>query len=224
MKLVNKLLPPDWAQLLEDQEEELVKIGTYIAERRKVKNVFPKTEEIFRAFWETPLADVRVIWLGLDPYPNQYKGEPVACGLSFATRNGDYNPPSLRIITRAIYEDLGEGTLDWFGLPKQGVLLLNSALTVEEKNPGSHLRLWHNFTMNLLKKIQFQNTGLIFVLLGNDANKFRPAITEAFHHVVSRSHPASEVYGGGLWKHNNLFTEINEITYGQTKETIKWLK
>jgi uracil-DNA glycosylase len=222
--LLQQLFPPDWTELLKEQEEELIKIGTYVAERRKVRNVFPKSEEIFRAFHETPLDKVRCVLLGMDPYANMYKGEPVACGLSFATRNNDYQPPSLRILRQAACEDLGEGDLDWENLPSQGVLLLNAALTVEEKLPGSHLKIWENFTLNLLKKIQFNNTGLIFVLLGKDAQKFRPSIVEAFHHVIVRSHPVSSVYSGKPWEHGYLFSEINKIIYSQNKEIIKWQK
>jgi uracil-DNA glycosylase len=224
MSILNQILPKEWANLITEQENELLKIGTYIAERRTQCNVFPKSEEVFRAFWECPLDKVRVIMLSMDPYPNLYKGEPVACGLSFAPRNPSYVPPSLRIISRCIQEDLGEGELDWQNLPKEGVLLLNAALTVEEKSPGSHLKLWENFTLGVIKALQQYNTGLIFVLLGKDAQKFKPAINSSFNYVLERPHPVSEVYSGTKWQHNNLWSEINNITKGLNGETVQWLK
>jgi uracil DNA glycosylase len=66
MSILNQILPKDWANLITEQENELIKIGTYIAERRAQCNVFPKPEEVFRAFWETPLDKVKIIWLGMD--------------------------------------------------------------------------------------------------------------------------------------------------------------
>jgi uracil DNA glycosylase len=66
MSILEQLFPKDWANLLKDQEEEILEIGKYIAERRTQCNVFPKSEEVFRAFWECPLDKVRVVWLGMD--------------------------------------------------------------------------------------------------------------------------------------------------------------
>ncbi len=223
MSILEQLFPKDWANLLKDQEEEILEIGKYIAERRTQCNVFPKSEEVFRAFWECPLDKVRVIMLSMDPYPNLYKGEPVACGLSFAPRNPSYVPPSLRIISRCIQEDLGEGTLDWQSLPKEGVLLLNTALTVEEGKSGSHIKLWEDFTLKLIQKLQQNNTALIFVLLGRDAQKFKLIINTNQQYVLERPHPVTEVYSGKKWEHNNLWSEINEITFKVNGDKIKWL-
>jgi uracil-DNA glycosylase len=157
------------------------------------------------------------------PYPNLYKEEPVACGLSFAPRNPSYVPPSLRIISRCIQEDLGEGSLDWQSLPKEGVLLLNTALTVEEGKSGSHIKLWEDFTLKLIKKLQQNNTALIFVLLGRDAQKFKLIINTNQQYVLERPHPVTEVYSGKKWEHNNLWSEINEITFKVNGDKIKWL-
>jgi uracil-DNA glycosylase len=172
----------------------------------------------------TPLEKLKVVWIGMDPYPNLYKEEPVACGLSFASRNPDYVPPSLRIISRCIQEDLGEGKLNWHSLPGEGVLLLNAALTVEEKAPGSHMKIWENFTLSVIKGIQEYNTNIIFVLLGKDAQKFKAAIDPFWHHIIERPHPVTEVYSGTKWKHDNLWSEINKITKDLNAETIQWLK
>lgn len=201
-----------------------MRIGKQIAERRTKVNVFPKSEEVFKAFWMTPLDKVRVIWIGMDPYPNIYKGEPVACGLSFASRDPDYVPPSLRIISRCIQEDLGEGKLNWHALPGEGVLLLNAALTVEEKAPGSHIKLWENFTLSVIRELQQYNTGLIFVLLGKDAQKFKPAISDFFNYIIERPHPVTEVYSGTKWQHNNLWSEIDDICFKLNGDKIQWLK
>jgi len=185
--------------------------------------VFPKSEEVFKAFWMTPVDKVKIIMAGMDPYPNLYKGEPVACGLAFAPRDPSYVPPSLRIIARSMQEDLGEGRLNWHNLPSQGVLLLNTALTVEEKKPGSHLKLWENFTLAVLRQLQFHNTGLVFVLLGKDAQKLRPAINDFWNYIIERPHPVSEVYSGKKWEHKNMWSEINKIIKDLNGEEIQWL-
>jgi uracil-DNA glycosylase len=171
-----------------------------------------------------PLDKLRVIWIGMDPYPNLYKGEPVACGLSFAPRDPDYVPPSLRIISRCLQEDLGEGKLNWHALPGEGVLLLNAALTVEEGKPGSHMKLWEEFTLNLIRKIQEYNTGLVFVLLGKDAQRFKPAVNDFWNYIIERPHPVTEVYSGKKWEHNKLWSEIDEICFKLNGDKIQWLK
>jgi uracil-DNA glycosylase len=208
---------------LKNHEELLLKIGKHIADRRQQTNVFPKSDEVFKAFWMCPLDKVRCVMYGMDPYPNLYKGEPVACGLSFAPRDPNYVPPSLRIISRCMQEDLGEGKLNWHSLPGEGVLLLNAALTVEEGKPGSHMKIWEEFTLTLLKELQQYNTGLIFVLLGKDAQRFKPAINDFWNYIIERPHPVTEVYSGKKWEHNNLWSEINKITNELNGDEIKWL-
>lgn len=101
-------IPDDWYQHLKETIESpyFKSLGGFIAKERASKQIFPKRDEVFRAFNLTPFQKVRVVILGMDPYPNRHKGEPVACGLSFAPRHRDYVPPSLRIMYGRIKQDI----------------------------------------------------------------------------------------------------------------------
>ena len=97
-------IPDDWYNLLKPiiTSDYFSNLSRIIKERRSKVKVFPKSKDVFRAFNLTPLSDVRVVILGMDPYPNLYEGEPVACGLAFAPSNREYVPPSLRMIYKNI--------------------------------------------------------------------------------------------------------------------------
>jgi uracil-DNA glycosylase len=105
---------------------------------------------------------------------------------------------------------------------KQGVLLLNTALTVEEGASGSHLELWKEFTTEVLKALN-DGFGTIFLLWGNDAKKFKPLINEKAHYVLEAKHPVSAVYAGVGWECNH-FLEVNRILQTLNGDSIEWLE
>jgi uracil-DNA glycosylase len=227
-KLIN--IPDDWYVRLQPtiESSEFMELAKFIAEERKTKQIFPLREEIFRAFQLTPYMKTRVTILSMDPYFTEYKGEPVACGLSFAPRNRDFVPPSLRIIYQKIKETCYPDDLafpidlnieNW---AKQGVLMLNSALTVEKGNAGSHLKQWDFFTKAVLEALN-ELPGHIFVLWGKDAQKYKKYLNPESQYILECSHPASATYTGGRWECDH-FTEINRILQLYNGETIDWLE
>jgi uracil-DNA glycosylase len=136
------------------------------------------------------------------PYPNIYKDEPSACGLSFVTENGYVNP-SLRILCRSIgIEANGEVFKDY--MLSRGVLLLNSALSLEKGKSGSHLKLWNLFTTLLVELISTKYPNITWILLGKDAQKFKQYINH--NNVLEAPHPVSYVYNG-----NTEYKELKEL-------------
>jgi uracil-DNA glycosylase len=106
---------------------------------------------------------------------------------------------------------------------KQGVLMLNAALTIEEGKSGSHLEPWKQFTEEVLKTLSISTTGLIFCFWGKDALKFAHLVDDKFHHVLTASHPASALYKGGEWECDH-FTRINQILMASNPDDIVWLE
>lgn len=200
------------------ESSEFSSLGETLEQIRSTKSVFPEKVNIFRAFKETPLDKVRVVWLGQDPYPT--KGD--AIGVSFGINNQRRIPPSLMNIRKEMEDDLGIIDLDFdFSLLnwcRQGVLMLNTALTVEEKNPGAHLKLWKNFTKEVFKVLNDNCTGIVFVLLGKQAQDYKSLINLNKHHVVEAPHPAAESYAGGKagFFGSKIFSKVNSIIEGQT--------
>jgi uracil-DNA glycosylase len=164
------------------------------------------------------------------PYPNLYKGKPVASGLAFAPSNRDYVPPSLRMIYKNLMDTLYkkdpylyyQENLDLVQWAKQGIFLINAALTVEEGKAGSHLPHWNEFTEQVIKTISETTSGVIFCFWGKDAQKFAPLVNSKFHYILKAPHPVSAVYKGGKWECNH-FEQIDEILTKNNGETIKWM-
>lgn len=223
-------IPDDWYKKLKHyiESEEFTKLGRYVASRRKETEVFPPSKEIFRAFQLTPYNDVSTVIIGMDPYPNLYNDKPVACGLSFAPRNRNYVPPSLRQIYNRIKEDFyaDEMTfpvdLDIEYWAKQGVLMLNAALTVEHGKSGSHMQIWENWTNEVINALNKYSTGITFCLWGKDAQAFESKIGS--HHIILKAeHPVAASYAGRQWKCDH-FKQINEHLMGANGYTIEWIK
>jgi uracil-DNA glycosylase len=227
-KLIN--IPDDWYRHLQPtiESDYFKSLGAFIQQKRKEGEVFPESSNVFRAFNETPLGDVRVVVLGMDPYPNLYHGKPVACGLAFAPADKNYMPPSLRMIYGNLKETVYQDTynfpedLDIANWSKQGVFLLNAALTVEHGKAGSHLAQWKKFTEEVIQIISASCSGVIFCFWGKDAQKFSGLVNPKFHYILTAPHPVSAVYKGGKWECNH-FQKINEILIGNNGDTIKWL-
>jgi uracil-DNA glycosylase len=224
-------IPNDWYGHLKNiiESDTFAKVAGALRILRTTKTVYPKSDEVFKAFQLTPFNKIRVVIIGMDPYPTEYKGEPVACGLAFAPRHTEFVPPSLKQIYNRLKETLYtdevnfiETDLNLHKWAEQGVFLLNAALTVEKNQAGSHLKLWKPFTETVIKTISENSAGVIFCFWGKDAQQFAPLVNAKFHHVLMGSHPVSAVYKGGKWDCNH-FEEINTILLHNNGETIKWL-
>ena len=152
---------------------------------------YPSKDRIFNAFNLCPFNKVKVVILGQDPY---YRKEQ-AMGLSFSVPKGIKLPPSLRKIYKEIHSDLGKPiptSGDLTRWAKQGVLLLNTTLTVREAKPNSHKRLkWQNFTDAAIKALNKNREHIVFMLWGNDAKKKKRLIDTERHHIIESYHPAA---------------------------------
>ena len=154
------------------------------------KTVFPPKKEVFRAMRLTDYDDIKVVIIGQDPY----HGEGEAEGLSFSVKDGIKKPPSLKNIFTELHDDLGYNEPESGSLVKwaqEGVLLLNSILTVEKDKPLSHKKLgWERFTDEVIKKINTKNTPVVFILWGNFARSKKELITNPIHYIIESPHPS----------------------------------
>ena len=164
-----------------------------LSEKKSGKRIFPPGREIFTAFNLVSLESVKVVIIGQDPY----HGFGQAHGLSFSVKKGQRIPPSLQNILKEIEADLGRGDLlssgrgDLSGWAEQGVLLINSVLTVEANRPASHRNKgWERFTDVVLKRLSNVKKGLVFLLWGSYAHSKESLIDKKKHHVLSAPHPS----------------------------------
>ena len=197
----------------ESQKEYYKKLHDFVDNEYKTKTIYPPRDKIFFALKSTPYEQVKVVIIGQDPY----HGEGEAHGMCFSVNPGINIPPSLQNIYKEINRDLGckipnNGyLLKW---AKQGVLLLNSVLTVVKDKPASHQgRGWEIFTDKIIEEINKKITPVVFLLWGNFAKKKQALITNPIHLVLTSSHPSpfSVNYGfngcGHFSKTNNFLMQ-----------------
>ena len=183
---------------------------------------FPLKENIYRAFELTKYEDVKVVILGQDPYhePNQ------AHGLAFSVLC-DKLPPSLVNIYKEMETDLGvkvnqDGNLDY--LAKQGVLLLNTTLTVRIHEANSHAKFgWETFTDNVIKELDKNNNPIVFILWGSNARSKRKYITNPNHLIIESAHPSPLSSYRGFFD-SKPFSRTNNFLKEKGVEEIKWVK
>jgi uracil-DNA glycosylase len=186
------MLPTDWKALLEHEltKSYFVNLLDFVERERKEHAVFPKKEDVFKAFEFTSFDKLKVVIIGQDPYhgPNQ------AHGLSFSVNSGVKTPPSLVNIYKELKNDLlipipNHGNLTKWA--KQGVLLLNATLTVRAGEAGSHQNKgWEQFTDAIIQLISKQKTHCVFLLWGNYAKNKKALIDYNKHLVLEAAHPS----------------------------------
>ena len=214
-----------WFDFIEKQQQQsyFKQLQLFIDQEEAAgKTIFPSPTNRFTAFSLTELKDVKVVILGQDPY----HGDGQAHGLSFSVQEGIKLPPSLRNIYKELADDLQWVTLpesgdlsDW---AKQGVLLLNTVLTVEKSNAGSHAKKgWEQFTDNVIQHINDQTEGVVFLLWGSYAIKKSQMIDQSKHHILTAVHPSPlSAYRGFFGcKH---FSKTNQLLTEQGKQAINW--
>ncbi len=223
MNILNHF-PKDWKQLLENKlDSDYIRNLTYQLEKEFSQNVIhPNKEDIFKALELTPLNSLKVVILGQDPYFN--KGE--ANGLAFSVNEGIKIPPSLRNIFTELHTDLElipphSGDLTHWA--KQGVLLLNTSLTVRNGTAGSHYHLnWHIFTDTLIKEISNQKENIVFVLWGNHARKKKNMIDLSKHYIIESAHPSPLSAYRGFFG-SRPFSQINNYLEQKKLSPIQWV-
>ena len=217
------MLGNDWDELLKEEMEKeyFQKLFDFIKEQYREKDIYPKMNEIFNAFRHTSYKNVKVVILGQDPY----HGENEAEGLSFSVKVGIRKPPSLNNIFKELKEDLGYEYPKSGSLVKwadEGVLLLNSVLTVEKDKPASHRgRGWELFTDTVIKKINEKETPVVFILWGNYAKAKKDLITNPNHLVLESTHPSPYSASSGFFG-SSPFSKTNNYLKSKGIKPIDW--
>ena len=216
-------IPKNWECFLKesDIEKPLLSIKSLLEKEKKLgKEIFPSTENIFRALELVSPEDVKIVVVGQDPYHNINQ----ANGLAFSVNENNIIPPSLKNIYREIKRDLNSETLqtgDLTQIAKQGVLFLNSALTVEAHKPGSHLNIgWQEITDSIISLLSSEKN-IVFMLWGNFAQLKEKFIDLNSNLVLKTSHPSPlSAYRG--FTGSRPFSKSNKFLKSKGKKTIDW--
>lgn len=212
----------DWDLILKDEINKpyFIKLVKFLNEECKKKVIYPKSVDLFKALKETSYKDVKVVILGQDPY----HGENEANGLCFSVNHGVRTPPSLQNIFKELKNDLGivrtdTDLSDW---AKQGILLLNTVLTVEKDKAFSHRdKGWEIFTDEIIKKLNEKDDPIVFVLWGSAARSKKTLLTNKIHKVVESAHPSPLSYYKGF-EGSKPFSKVNNLLKSVNKEEIRW--
>ena len=201
----------------------MANLREFLAEQKKLgKIIYPPTGEYFNALNTTPLSQVKVVILGQDPY----HGVGQAHGLCFSVRRGVSVPPSLQNIYRELFNDVGAQPVrhgDLSSWAAQGVLLLNSVLTVEAGQPASHQgRGWELFTDEIIKVLNEQCENLVFLLWGSYAQKKGQHIDTNKHLVLKATHPSPMAANRGGFFGCKHFSQTNTYLTQHGLEPIDW--
>lgn len=216
--MINK----NWDIVLESEykKEYFQKLINFVDNEYKTKIIYPEYDNIYNALKYTDYNEVKVVILGQDPY----HGEGEAHGLSFSLLPNIKRTPSLNNIFKELYSDLGikreNNTLtDW---AKQGVLLLNSILTVEKDKPASHAnRGWEQFTDNIISRINECDRPIVFILWGNYARSKKVLITNSKHLIIESPHPSPFSARTGFFN-SKPFSRTNEFLEKNNIKKIEW--
>lgn len=220
---MNVRIEESWKRALQDEfaKPYFVSLVQYLhREKAEGRQIFPPGGQIFRAFDLTPVDAVKVVILGQDPY----HGYGQAMGLSFSVPAGVPAPPSLKNVFREIEDDLGirmSGCPDLEKWAGQGVLLLNSVLTVRAGEPASHSRIgWQEFTDAVIKYLSDKREGIVFMLWGSFARSKKHLVDLSRHHVLEAAHPSPLARGAFFGCRH--FSKANEILISEGKTPIDW--
>lgn len=212
----------DWDIILKEEFHKpyFINLVKFLNEESKNKVIYPKNVDLFKALKETSYKDTKVVILGQDPY----HGENEANGLCFSVNHGIKTPPSLQNIFKELKNDLGiirtdTDLTDW---AKQGILLLNTVLTVEKDKAFSHRdKGWEIFTDEIIKKLNEKNDPIVFVLWGSAAKSKKALLTNNIHKIVESAHPSPLSYYRGF-SGSKPFSKVNNLLKSVNKVEIRW--
>ena len=216
-------LDPEWQELLKDELNSLnfTRIVSFLNSQNST--IYPPKELIFNAFNLCKPSNLKVIIIGQDPYHNA--GE--AMGLAFSTPNNIKTPPSLKNIFKELFDDLDcdiftSRSSDLTSWANQGVLLLNTALTVEQNRPASHSKIgWQIFTAGVISVINAKFDHCVFMLWGNHAKNLAPLIDSNRHMILKAAHPSPLARGAFFGSRH--FSQCNAYLLAHGKAKINWL-
>ena len=213
-KMFTKLEPSGWDKILKsfifssDFDEILSKLWNL---SQSDKRFTPPLKQVFRAFEECPYDKLQVVIVGQDPYPQL----GVADGISFSCSNTGKLQPSLKFIFEEIERTVYQGypthqDVDLKRWSKQGILMLNTALTVEVDKIGSHYDIWKKFTAYLLDWLNTHQSGLVYLYMGKRAQEWSELTDDNTNIKYFVKHPASAAYSGSKWDSDNVFMKIQK--------------
>lgn len=213
----------DWDEILKGEFEKpyYLKLREFLKEEYKNNIIYPDMHDIFNALKYTPYKDTKVLILGQDPY----HGENQAHGLAFSVKPGVKTPPSLLNMYKELNSEFecfipNNGFLvPW---TKQGVLLLNTALTVRAHEANSHKgKGWETFTDHIIETLNLREDPVIFVLWGNNARSKKKLIDTNKHYIIESAHPSPLSASRGFFG-SKPFSKVNDILIKLGKEPIDW--
>ena len=224
------MVPPQieksWQKALSEEWEKpyLINLAAFLGAERKNTTIYPPPADVFQAFNETPFDQTNVVIIGQDPY----HGPKQAHGLSFSVKQGIPLPPSLKNIFKELKEDLNlplppHGCLSSWA--KQGVLMLNTTLTVRDGEPRSHFgKGWELFTDSVVEQLVKRKDSVIFVLWGKDAGEKCRSVLGKYSHshfILTSPHPSPFSAHTGFFG-SRPFSKINDLLKRQGKKEIDW--
>ena len=217
-----KLVNNSWDNILEEEykKDYFKDIVDFINKAYKVDTIYPPKRDILRALELTDYNDVKVVILGQDPY----HGIGEANGLSFSVNDGIKFHPSIRNIFKELNDDLGivRNNSDLSDWALNGVLLLNSVLTVKKDTPLSHNKIgWQTFTDAIIKKINEKEDPVVFILWGNYARSKKNLITNKKHLIIESAHPSPFSANYGFF-HSKPFSRTNDFLRKNNIKEIEW--
>lgn len=213
----------DWDEILKDEWEKpyYKALQEFLKVEYETQKIYPHVDDIFNALKMTSFEETRVVIIGQDPY----HGEGQAHGLCFSVKEGVTPPPSLKNIFKEQLNDVGRPITkngDLTSWAKQGVLLLNTVLTVREANPNSHKgKGWENFTDRIIFELNKKETPVVFLLWGANAQKKAEAITNPNHYKLMTVHPSPLSASRGFMGCRH-FSKTNEILKQNGLKEIAW--
>ena len=216
------ILNKDWSEILANRftQEYKKELFSWLESEYSTKTIFPPKKKVFNALNTVPIKNAKVVIIGQDPYHTAGQAD----GLAFSCHNGTPQP-SLRNIFKEISADIGiemSTSTDLTPWAKQGVILLNTSLTVIEHQPASHSnQLWHTFTKEIVKILNEQNQPIVFILWGNHAKTFLPMLNNPKHLILQSAHPSPfSAYNGFFGcKH---FSKCNQFLIDNKLTPINW--
>ena len=222
MSILKDFFPDSWGALQDEfSKPYMVQLTAFLQQEWRAKNIFPPKKDIFSAYKLTPYEQVNVLILGQDPY----HGLGQAHGLSFSVRPGIRIPPSLRNMFKELQSDMGiempeHGNLVYWA--SQGVMMLNTILTVREKSPASHQNKgWEKFTDATIQALSDRHRSVVFVLWGGKAKKKAKLIDATKHLIITGVHPSPLSAYNGFFG-SKPYSTINKHLVKWGKQPIDW--
>ncbi|MBQ0084414.1 MAG: uracil-DNA glycosylase [Clostridiales bacterium] len=214
----------DWDEILADewQKPYYLELRQFLKKEYSSHTIYPQMNDIFNALKYTSFADTKVVIIGQDPYHQPHQ----AHGLCFSVKEGVEPPPSLKNIFKEMETDLGITQPEHFGeltaWAKQGVLMLNTVLTVRQSNPNSHKgKGWEKVTDRIIEELDKKQTPIVFLLWGNNAIAKAKIITNPIHTKLTSVHPSPLSAYGGFFGCRH-FSKTNEILKNAGLAPIDW--